>query len=199
MCQCFAKNMFCICVLYINWWIIGGLVWELFSGLRILNSYQSSRLGVVLRFANFKLEPVVCLSIHQVWDMFNRGNYINECNIVLYWNLSKDATAFWLLNFLDTRDKYARKQIMYITSTQHWNGKIVRMTALVFTGDVEDKFQRLPWISELSTWRHFRFDECVKNTSFRITKRCKAPQISDDVMIWTHFPHYACHFGGIYR
>ena len=83
----------------VYWWIIGGLVWELFSGLRILNLCQSSRLGVVFRFANFKLEPVVCLSFHKVWHMFNRGNYTNKCNVVLYWNLSKDATEFWLLIF----------------------------------------------------------------------------------------------------
>ena len=39
----------------------------------------------------------------------------------------------------------------------HWNGKVVRMTALIFTGDVEDKLQGLQWISRLSTWRPFRF------------------------------------------
>ena len=33
------------------------------------------------------------------------------------------------------------------------------MTALVFTGDVEDKLQRLQWIPRLSLWRPFRF--CV--------------------------------------
>ena len=33
------------------------------------------------------------------------------------------------------------------------------MTALIFTGDVEDKLQRLQWISRLSSWRPFRF--CV--------------------------------------
>ena len=31
------------------------------------------------------------------------------------------------------------------------------MTALIFTGDVEDKLQRLQWIPRLSTWRPFRF------------------------------------------
>ena len=41
----------------------------------------------------------------------------------------------------------------------HWRGKVVRMTALVFTGDVEDKLQSLQWITWLSPWRTFRF--CV--------------------------------------
>ena len=31
------------------------------------------------------------------------------------------------------------------------------MTALVFTGDVEDKLQRLQWIPKLTTWRPLRF------------------------------------------
>ena len=46
----------------------------------------------------------------------------------------------------------------------HWNGKVVRMTALVFTGDVEDKLQRLQWIPRLSLWRPFRF--CVGTGEF---------------------------------
>ena len=39
----------------------------------------------------------------------------------------------------------------------HRNGKVVRMTVLVFTGDVEACLQRLQWISGLSPWRPFRF------------------------------------------
>ena len=45
----------------------------------------------------------------------------------------------------------------------HRNEKVVRMTALIFTGDVEDKLQRLQWIPRLSTWRPFRF--CVTNVA----------------------------------
>ena len=37
------------------------------------------------------------------------------------------------------------------------------MTALIFTGDVEDKLQRLQWIPRLSTWRPFRFCECFSS------------------------------------
>ena len=40
---------------------------------------------------------------------------------------------------------------------RHRNEKVVRMTALIFTGDVEDKLQRLKWIPRLSTWLPFRF------------------------------------------
>ena len=39
----------------------------------------------------------------------------------------------------------------------HWNGKVVRVTTLIFTGDVEGKLQRLQWISRLSPWRPLRF------------------------------------------
>ena len=44
-------------------------------------------------------------------------------------------------------------------SNLNWNGNVVRVTALVFTGDVEDKLQRLQWIPELSPWRPLPF--CV--------------------------------------
>ena len=39
----------------------------------------------------------------------------------------------------------------------HRNGKVVRLTALIFTGDDETCLQCLQWISRLSSWRHFRF------------------------------------------
>ena len=39
----------------------------------------------------------------------------------------------------------------------HWNGAVVMVTALIITGDVEGKLQRLQWISRLSPWRPFRF------------------------------------------
>ena len=52
-------------------------------------------------------------------------------------------------------------RFLYINNakTLHWNGKVVRLTALVFTGDVEDKLQRLQWIPGLSPWWPFHF--CV--------------------------------------
>ena len=53
-----------------------------------------------------------------------------------------------------------RPQIYSIQPELCWNRKVVRMTALVFTGDVEDKLQRLQWISRLSTWQLFSF--CVQ-------------------------------------
>ena len=39
----------------------------------------------------------------------------------------------------------------------HWNGKIVRMTSLALTGDVEDKLQRPQWRPGQSSSRPFRF------------------------------------------
>ena len=44
---------------------------------------------------------------------------------------------------------------------QHWNEKVVRVTALIFTGDVEDKLQRIQWIPRMSPWRPFRFCEIL--------------------------------------
>ena len=46
----------------------------------------------------------------------------------------------------------------------HWNGKYIRVTVLVFTGDIEDKLQCLQWIPELSTWRLLYF--CGRINSF---------------------------------
>ena len=40
------------------------------------------------------------------------------------------------------------------------NGKVVRMTALIVTGDDEDKLQRPQWRPGQSPWRHFRFCDC---------------------------------------
>ena len=48
----------------------------------------------------------------------------------------------------------------------HRNGKVVRVTALVFTGDVEACLQRLQWIPELSPWRPFRFSVRPLGTNF---------------------------------
>ena len=47
----------------------------------------------------------------------------------------------------------------------HRNEKVVRVTALIFIGDVEDKLQRLQWIPRLSTWRPFRFCNMVLSWS----------------------------------
>ena len=44
-----------------------------------------------------------------------------------------------------------------VLNQSHRNGKVVRVTVLVFTGDVEACLQRLQWISGLSPWRPFRF------------------------------------------
>ena len=39
----------------------------------------------------------------------------------------------------------------------HWNGKVVRLTALVAIGDVEGKLQLPQWRTGQSPWRPFRF------------------------------------------
>ena len=38
---------------------------------------------------------------------------------------------------------------------QRWNGKVVRMTALLVTGDVEGKLQRFQWRAGQSSWRSY--------------------------------------------
>ena len=44
------------------------------------------------------------------------------------------------------------------TSSDNWNGKVVRLTALAVTGDVKGKLQRFLWRAGQSTWRPFRFN-----------------------------------------
>ena len=39
----------------------------------------------------------------------------------------------------------------------HWNRKVIRMTALLITGDIEGKLQRLQWWPGQSPWQPFRF------------------------------------------
>ena len=46
-----------------------------------------------------------------------------------------------------------RSTFFYVS--QHWNENIVRVKALIFTGDVEDKLQHLQWIPGLSPWLPF--------------------------------------------
>ena len=56
-----------------------------------------------------------------------------------------------------------RIPIIKIIQSHHRNGKVVRVTALIFTGDVEACLQRLQWISGLSSWRPFGFSDWHKN------------------------------------
>ena len=65
-----------------------------------------------------------------------------------------------------------------IRHAYHRNEKVVRMTALIFTGDVEDKLQRLQWIPRLSTWRPFRF--CVYLICLLWPQSCQLRFRSDD-------------------
>ena len=40
----------------------------------------------------------------------------------------------------------------YFQENHDWSGTVVRVTALIFTGDAEDTLQCLEWISRLSPW-----------------------------------------------
>ena len=48
---------------------------------------------------------------------------------------------------------------------RHRNGKVVKLTALIFTGDVEACLQRLQWKSRLSSWQLFRFSVSITEIS----------------------------------
>ena len=58
----------------------------------------------------------------------------------------------------------------------HRNGKVVRVTALVFAGDVEACLQRLQWIPELSPWRPFRFSAYILHDYFTSTGAIRLSQ-----------------------
>ena len=69
-----------------------------------------------------------------------------------------DQLSIWPFG---SNKKFEKKNCRYVflrfVKVAHWNGEILGMTALIFTEDVEDKLQRLQWISRLSAWRSFRF------------------------------------------
>ena len=44
----------------------------------------------------------------------------------------------------------------------HWNGEVVRVTTLLFTGNVKGKLQSLQWIPRLSPWRYFYFWDSIE-------------------------------------
>ena len=66
--------------------------------------------------------------------------------------------------------------IFWFTQTP---GKGVSVTALVFTGDVEDKLQRLQWILGLSPWRPFCFSVNLDN---RPSSGVQCKKLSRDVI-----------------
>ena len=64
-------------------------------------------------------------------------------------------SLWWTEDFLHrSRGRMGSKAAMVIFLTY---GKVAWVTALIFTGDVEDKLQRLQWASRLSPWRTFHF------------------------------------------
>ena len=63
-------------------------------------------------------------------------------------------------NGLGSLSSVATPQLWY----HHRNGKVVRLTVLVFIGDVEACLQRLQWISGVSSWRPFRFSDLLTDT-----------------------------------
>ena len=71
--------------------------------------------------------------------------------------IDKQGIHYWWLKY----NVWQCDRIRTVKLIIHWNGKAVRVTALVFTGDVEDKLQRLQRIPRLSPWRPFRF--CVRD------------------------------------
>ena len=50
------------------------------------------------------------------------------------------------------------------TNVFHWKGKVVRVSAPIFTRDVERKLQSLKWISRRTPRRPFRFDVVIYAT-----------------------------------
>ena len=52
---------------------------------------------------------------------------------------------------------YSFAEESHLATIIYWYGNVVRMTALVVTGDVDGKLQRLHWWSGQSSWWHFLF------------------------------------------
>ena len=74
-----------------------------------------------------------------------------------HWMHLSLAGITWYLKLLGSR------------GPRHRNGKVVKLTALIFTGDVEACLQRLQWISGLSSWQHFHFSVSLAEISYSST------------------------------
>ena len=113
-------------------------------------------------------------------------------NVSIWWRHAEILVLWCVLSWfaIDNFNHTFQGYCISIWSIIHINWKVVRGTAPVFTGDVEDKLQRLQWISELSTWRPLRL--CVQ---LHVQVPVKHPDDygsanHDDVVKWKHFPRY---------
>ena len=64
--------------------------------------------------------------------------------------------ASWRLWFLSQNKVFSTKYFWSKKRDTETKMSSGWLTALIFTGDVEDKLQRLQWISKLSIWRPYR-------------------------------------------
>ena len=83
-----------------------------------------------------------------------------------------------------TRHLQRHVHIWYQWKMLHWNGNVVRMTALCVTGDVEGKLQRPQWRS--GQWRPFRFSKINKCQCFHINSTWTKDPITIDITTPRH-------------
>ena len=55
-----------------------------------------------------------------------------------------------------TKKRFLQQNLL-IHNSVHWNGNVIRMTAMLITGEVEDKFQHPRWRPGQSLWWPFCF------------------------------------------
>ena len=74
----------------------------------------------------------------------------------------------------------------------HRNGKVVMVTVLVFTGDVEACLQRLLWKSGLSSWRPFRFSGIYTKLMVGHQWGCRCPGTVRRLAVSNRNADYIC-------
>ena len=78
-------------------------------------------------------------------------------------NMYENLKDTCVINFVDYWRRMSEQNGRHYAEDlfKHWNENVVRMTALIFTGDIKDKLRRLQWISRLSSWRPFCLEQRI--------------------------------------
>ena len=109
----------------------------------------------VLVIDGFRIFPLQFENFLKVLSQVQEPGFFRELWFIR-WNTTLKLKV-WHFN---QQYKFPVHVILINVGNLHRNGKVVMVTALAVTGDVEACIRRLQWRSEQSSWRHIRFNVC---------------------------------------
>ena len=121
------------------------------------------------RHAIFKIKVCVKIMLRNLqthlphmWTKFNPVTMTIACNEVRHQITSVYNLFLWRVCCYASMSYHELVCYFHGWKYMYWNRKVIRVTALIFTGDIEGKLQRLQWIPGLSPWWpfHFRLWSC---------------------------------------